>query len=121
MATTLERKEKRRSATYDPSLRARRRASQSLSDQGSRNLHDIIFDEKENNPILPDSSLWHDAPLFFAILPCLAAFVFGTDYVQDVILFLFVGWYLHTCIRSKCFASKLDLIERSSSPAIFCQ
>lgn len=100
MATTVERKERRR-ATYggEQGLGARRRPSRSASEYSTKNLHDIVFDEKENDPTLPDSSLWHDGPLFVAILPCLAAFVFGTEYIQDVILFLFVGWYLHTCIR----------------------
>lgn len=104
MATTVERKERRR-ATYggEQGLGARRRPSRSASEYSTKNLHDIVFDEKENDPTLPDSSLWHDGPLFVAILPCLAAFVFGTEYIQDVILFLFVGWYLHTgCFCQQC-------------------
>lgn len=70
--------------------------------QQTAGTHDITFDRDELAGIsLPDSSFWHDGPLIIAILPVLGAFIFGTDYVQDIILLICVGWYLRICIRSE--------------------
>ncbi|CAG7853941.1 SubName: Full=Uncharacterized protein {ECO:0000313/EMBL:CCA67141.1} [Serendipita indica DSM 11827] len=64
-----------------------------------RGSFDISFEDENGGLDMPETSLWHDAPLFVAILPSLGAFIFGTEYIQDIILFLCVCWYLHTCIR----------------------
>lgn len=65
----------------------------------SRGEHDIIFED----PDLEDGSIWHDAPLFAAILPCVGALFLwdGADYVTDTILFICVTWYLHMLIKGK--------------------
>jgi hypothetical protein len=105
MATTVETRRRRRSthqsASGDlaaPTLLRTRSRSQHTTASGSA---DITFDDEFGGMKLSDSSLWHDGPLIVAILPCLGAFIFGTDYIQDIILLVCVGWYLHTCIRCK--------------------
>lgn len=59
--------------------------------------HDIRFED----PDVENGSIWHDAPLFAAILPCVGALFLwdGADYVTDTILFLCVTWYLHMLIK----------------------
>lgn len=65
----------------------------------SRSEHDIIFEDPDSEA----GSIWHDAPLFAAILPCVGALFLwdGADYVTDTILFICVTWYLHMLIKGK--------------------
>lgn len=65
----------------------------------SRGEHDVIFEDTDHE----DGSIWHDAPLFAAILPCVGALFLwdGADYVTDTILFICVTWYLHMLIKGK--------------------
>ncbi|KAG8814403.1 hypothetical protein FRC18_001973 [Serendipita sp. 400] len=106
MDATLEPKTRRRS-THRPSeddfvgsspVERRPRPRSRQTAPARRGSYDITFDDENIALGMMDSSIWHDAPLFVAILPCLAAFVFGTEYVQDIILFLCICWYLHTAI-----------------------
>lgn len=75
---------------------ARRPAPRSSA---SRVEHDITFED----PDLENGSIWHDAPLFAAILPCVGALFLwdGADFVTDAVLFLCVTWYLHMLIKGK--------------------
>lgn len=74
-----------------PARQPIRRPSASKSD------HDIRFEDAD----VEIASVWHDAPLFAAILPCVGALFLwdGADYVTDTILFICVTWYLHMLIK----------------------
>jgi len=95
---------RQRTKHKDPARHATRRSPASRGD------HDIIFED----PDLENGSVWHDAPLFAAILPCVGALFLwdGADYVTDTILFLCVTWYLHMLVKGK------HLMPVSHTPSI---
>ena len=74
-------------------------SSHTITGRQRTNSHDIMFEDQTGVMSLSESSWWDESPLLVAVLPCLGAFVFGTEYIQDIILFVCVGWYLHTCIH----------------------
>jgi len=74
-------------------------SSHTITARQRRNSHDITFDDDTGVMSLSESSWWNESPLIVAVLPCLGAFLFGTEYIQDIILFVCVCWYLHTCIH----------------------
>ena len=90
-ATATRQRTKHKDNARHPARHPIRRPSASRSD------HDIHFED----PDVENGSIWHDAPLFAAILPCVGALFLwdGADYVTDTILFLCVTWYLHMLVK----------------------
>jgi hypothetical protein len=80
-------------------------SSHAITARQRRNSHDIAFNDDTGVMSLSESSWWNESPLLVAVLPCLGAFLFGTEYIQDIILFVCVCWYLHTCIH--CMSLRL--------------
>ncbi|KIM32137.1 hypothetical protein M408DRAFT_214421 [Serendipita vermifera MAFF 305830] len=86
----------------NPSRPPRRQSTSSsytVTGRPRSSSHDINFEDSTGVLSASESSWWDDSPLMVAVLPCLGAFVFGTEYIQDIILFVCVCWYLHTCIH----------------------
>lgn len=90
-AAATRQRAKLKDTARHPARQPVRRSSTSRSD------YDIRFEDPE----VENGSIWHDAPLFAAILPCVGALFLwdGADYVTDTILFICVTWYLHMLIK----------------------
>jgi hypothetical protein len=90
-ATATRQRTKLKDNARHPARQPARRSSTSRATTISR------FED----PDVENGSIWHDAPLFAAILPCVGALFLwdGADYVTDTILFLCVTWYLHMLIK----------------------
>lgn len=87
----------RRNSTLSDSLSEARNSIRSSTD--NLFLPRVALDRDE--PVAPDESHWHSAPLVLALLPAIAGVFFqgGSSFVTDVTLIVLAGVFLNWSVR----------------------